>query len=174
MSLGTMEQRTEGMKRQAKELIEQAYQRGYKAGVESCADAIGQISDDAKNDGITEGRDEAWELAYKLVFNQGNIRDVFDSKSLGSIVEEYSVTEAIEKIREWEEKQTQEEDNEIHVGDEVKNQYGFKYFITGINDNLCCGIGGTGYYQNDIRLVKKTGRSIPEIAEVLKKIQEGE
>ena len=32
MSLGTQEQRTKGMKRQAQELIEQAYQRGFKAG----------------------------------------------------------------------------------------------------------------------------------------------
>ena len=37
--LGTKEQRTEGMKRQAQELIEQAYDRGYKAGKEQ-ANAI--------------------------------------------------------------------------------------------------------------------------------------
>lgn len=140
---------TAGMKRQAAELIEQAYQRGYKSGQEN---ALTVDSDKFRE----QGRNEAWELAYRLVFNQGNIRDVFDVEALGRIFETYSATEAIEKIREYEERQ--KEDNKIKVGDEVElNEV--KVIVTKIMDNYFNAIGYAGevFSGRELRLWKKTG-----------------
>ena len=60
MSLGTEKQRTEGIKRQADELIEQAYQRGFKAGKVAWEEKT-------KDFFVEQGRHEAWETAKELV-----------------------------------------------------------------------------------------------------------
>ena len=57
--LGTMEQRTEGMIKQAGELIEQAYRRGYKAGREITEEEKNNWVDAAYRKGFTEGKREA-------------------------------------------------------------------------------------------------------------------
>lgn len=49
--LGTKEQRTEGMKKQAQELIAQAYDRGFKAGQENASLVL-------FDNGVEQGRDE--------------------------------------------------------------------------------------------------------------------
>ena len=178
--LGTMEERTSGMKRQAQELIEQAYQRGYKAGYQFQTDANLVLF----NNGMEQGRKEAWEAAYKLVFNQGNIRDAFDTESLGAIFEKCSAAEAIEKLKKYEEQKKQEE---IHVGDEIilndiipnTDYLSCEPAIVIIADEDSCrypyhvmlGNGKTKWINKDA-INRKTGRHFPEIAEVLKKMQE--
>ena len=169
MSLGTMEQ----IKKQAQELIEQAYQRGYKTGEElieqayQCGYNTGYSkaetdyhakTEDDRQSSYELGLNMAWEAAYKLVFNQGNIRDVFDTESLGSIFEEYSATEAIEKIRAYEEKQ-KKQDDEIRVGDEVGIDDVF-VMVTKVGDLLFSGINKNGdvYCGRDKSKWQKTGR----------------
>lgn len=181
MSEWTHKNGVDGIKKQAQELIEQAYQRGYKAGQEKALVVY-------SNKCIEQGRSEAWEAAGKIIdfwfrvahCDPNKLAQLLDIDAhLGDCVfekffEQFSATEAIEKIREYEERNKQKDAEEIHIGDEVKNKYGFKYFVTGIKDNLCWGIGGTGYYQDDIKFIKKTGHNLPGLAEVLKKMQEGE
>lgn len=190
MSLGTKEQRTEDMKRQAMELIEQAYQRGYKAGVESRAEAVGQACEEAKNDGIMEGRNEAWEAARKIYLpacdgglSGDEVRRIFNIEWFSSVLKTFSASEVIEKLRKHEEKK--QEDTEIRVGDEIT--YRFKdgrtvepFVVMKITSNEC----GEKYYEGlEIPAMKwvgggldytKTGRHFPESVEVLKKLKEGE
>ena len=173
MSLGTMGQRTEGIKKQAQQLIEQAYYRGFKAGREDMQDWEKDQADRL----IEQGRNEAWELAYRLVFNQGNIRDVFDVEALGRIFETYSATEAIEKIREYEERQKQEEDSKIRVGDEVIYHDDKGVVVLVANNGRAISImsaNGGWMIRADNKELVKTGRTFPEIVELLKKMQEGE
>ena len=182
MNSGTMEQCTEGMKKQARELIEQAYQRGYKAGVESCADAIGQVCDDAKNDGITEGRNEAWETARKIVlqsesgWDYDTLQELFGFRYVSDILRDLTATEAIEKIRAYENQKKQEEDERIKVGDEVKKvSNGIKGIVIKVADeetnNHVVFEDGSEWLSDFV--IRKTGRHFPEIEEVLKKMQEG-
>ena len=189
MSLGTMEQRTEGMKKQAQELIEQAYNRGFKAGQEN---ALAVNS----NKFVEQGRNEAWEAARKfyLPIKDGGlfaeeIREIFGVESFATILKEFSASEAVERLRvyENEEQEKQEKDEEIHVGDEVilnaNSSFGantkaiviayykddkamFPYSVM-IKD------GDTDWVDID-EIDHKTGRHFPEIAEVLNKLKEDE
>jgi len=82
----------------------------------------------------------------------------------------YDASEAIEKIRQYE----QEKEQQIQIGDEV-NGKGGRGIITKISDdgnhfNVMWENGSTGYYMRED--FKKTGKHFPEIAEVLRKMQE--
>lgn len=172
MSLGTMEQRTEGMKRQAKELIEQAYNRGYKAGQESDKDIF--IS------GILEqGRNEAWEAAKRiLTMGSKKQNEIFGCFMDLTVMENVSASEAIEKLSAYDEEKKQEEDNVIRVGDEIQTLDGLIIgIVTYISEiegfSILWGDGSVGK-RKILSDYKKTGRHFPEIAEVLKKMQGGE
>lgn len=166
--LETMEQRTEGMKKQAQELIEQAYNRGYKAGYEACKEPKDAL--------IEKGRNEAWEAARKIM--QMNIVEkhaIFGEigRMTYSVILELSASEAIEKIKSYEEQK--KEDSEIRVGDEV-------YFLdpTATRVVTCIykfnevtkavQITSNGkWVLDDICDLHKTGRHFDEIENVLKK-----
>lgn len=185
MGLGSMEQRTEGMKRQAKELIEQAYQRGFKAGQEN---ALVVNSDKF----IEQGRNEAWEAARKLylsVIHEGllarEIKKNFgvEYECFSFILKDFSASKIIEKLRAYEEQEKQEEDEEIHVGDEVilnvtsSFDAGTKAIIIAdektsmFRYNVLTGNGDTDWLDKD-DINRKTSRHFPEIVEVLNKMQE--
>lgn len=86
----------EGMKKQAQELIEQAYKRGFK---------------DGRRNGIEEGRYEAWEALKKISEMEGyKLYDIF---------KEFSASEVVEKLRAYEKRMEQEENKKIKVGDEI-------------------------------------------------------
>jgi len=183
MSLGSMEQRTEGMKRQAQELIEQAYHKGFKAGREDRQDWETSQADRL----IEKGMNMAWEAARKILNACGRnnkfLDDTFGVHAVFDIINTYSAPEAIEKIREWEEKQTQE-DAEIKVGDEVRvgeegrNAFSAVVHLVGDRGDCivyqCISANGLHYTCTSNDAIRKTGRTFPEIAEVLKKMQEGE
>lgn len=203
MSLGTMEQRTEGMKRQAQELIEQAYNRGYNAGYD---EGKGQAwSEEVKKyeiepekamKYIEQGRNEAWEAARKIFINEKNgglkqedFVSLFDGKKPVTVLAYKSATEVVEKLRAYEEKKQKEdeEDKEIHVGDEVilngnssfdENTKAIVIALYNNTDyramfpyNVMIADGDTDWVDRD-DISGKTGRTFPEIVEVLKKMQE--
>lgn len=190
MSLGTQEQRTEGMKKQAQELIDQAYQRGYKAAKEECAEAVEQLRENYLSDGITQGCNEAWEAARKIMsqndasWGMKEMKEIFGSSYSTDIMHDLSASEAIEKLRAYEE-QKQKEVEEIKVGDEVILNANSSYepntkAIVIMNDggnsypyNVIVADGDTEWVDRDT-IDRKTGRCFPEIAEVLKKLQEDE
>jgi len=99
----------EEMQRQAQELIQQAYHRGFKTGYDKAFSTLNENWQLVTSEAEEKGRNESWELAYRLVFNQGNIRDVFDTESLGRIFETYSASEAIERLKAYEEKKQEKE-----------------------------------------------------------------
>lgn len=184
MELGTQEQRTKGMKKRAQELIDQAYQRGFKAGKEERSEWEKEQRDRL----VEEGRNEAWEAVRKIYLNKdcGGLTgdELISIFGMGtpSIINNYSASEAISKIRDYEERKQKEQD-EIKVGDEIRvgkeggNAFNVVVHLVG---ERCDGIkvyqcmGGSGIHftftsEDDVR---KTGRHFPEIAEVLKKMQE--
>lgn len=126
--------------------------------------------------GVKVGMDLAWETARKIACPRTHggfgaeinnvIFGVFDD---AYILAEFSAPEAIEKIRKYEQEQ-----DEIKVGNEV-NGKGGRGIITKISNdddhfNIMWENGSTGYYM--IEDFKKTGKHFPEIAEVLRKMQE--
>lgn len=190
MSLGNMEQRTEGIRKQAGELIEQAYQRGFKAGRESNVEQYDKAWSEQAKDYIEIGRNEAWYAAQKLVsagYKECNeiLGDgVLEIESVDDVFVRCTASEAIEKIKAYEEKKL-EEDDEIQVGDEVTYTFhngrsitpfvvfkiecleeGGKYYSGLETSTMKCVHGGLDYV--------KTGRHFPQIAEVLAKMKEGE
>lgn len=186
MSLGTMEQRTEGMKRQAAELIEQAYNRGFKAGYDKAFATLNENWQLVTSEAEEKGRNEAWEAAGKLVsMEYWKCNEVLDDGVLTIETDEEIFTrctasEAIEKIRAYE-AQKQEEDERIEVGDEVvfhnEDRPDTVMFVMKVaEDGFIDGMDAKGnlYAEKNPKNWTKTGRHLNEIAEVLKKMQEGE
>ena len=191
MNLGGMEERTAGMKKQAQELIEQAYNSGYAVGYAECEEELAKeaITEDEQEKWLEQGRNEAWEVAKKisLLPDDGglsipDIQTIFRVSHDGEVFESFSASEAIEKIREWEKEKKQEE-VEIHVGDEIRvgEEYrnafnavvcmaGKRY--DGIEVYQCISGSGLHVTYTSEDNVRKTGRHFPEIAEVLKKLGE--
>ena len=183
MSLGNMEQRTDEMKKQAQELIKQAYCRGFKAGQE---DAFSVDSNKYRE----QGRNEAWEAVKKLYFpvEDGgllgdDIRKIFgECYSWFNIVTTFSASEVVEKLRAYEEKKKEESEirvgDEVRVGEEGRNAFSAVVHLVGDRGDCmvyqCVSANGLHYTCTSNDAIRKTGRHFPEITEVLKKLQEDE
>lgn len=72
---------------------------------------VNDTFDDGYKDGYGKGLNDAWEVARKLIDNPA-----FDGLTAHEILNQFSPSDAIEKIRQYEEKQKKEE---FKVGDEV-------------------------------------------------------
>ena len=169
--LSTKEQRTEGMKRQAQELIDQAYQRGFKAGQELRE----VITFEKECELIEQGCNEAWECAKKIAQMPTEITEsIFNQFGLHNIMAEYSASEAIEKLKAWEKKQEQQK-NELRVGDEVEfvgtDTKGIVISNKTTHPRILVSDYITTCHVGDLI---PTGRYFPEIARVLAKMKEDE
>jgi len=169
--LGNKEQRTEGIRRQAQELIDQAYERGFKAGKEAFVTDENKVADKAYQKGL----DDAWECADKLNrMTIDEVRRVFNP--FGLTIERESVflcctpNIAIAKIKAYEE-QKKAEDGKVKVGDEV--------IIDEVKVCVLEVCGNDVWFINDLgviakikkdRISGKTGRTFYQIAEVLKQL----
>lgn len=121
---------------------------------------------------------DAWDVARKIVLLEadGGIQwklkeQWFGKFTIYDIFKDVPAMDVIEKIRQY-----GREQEEIKVGNEV-NGKGGRGIITKISDdgdhfNVMWENGSTGYYMRED--FKKTGRHFPEIAEVLRKMQERE
>ena len=190
MNLETIGQLTEGMKKQAQELIYQAYTRGYNVGYEegkgqAWSEEIKkyEIEPDKEREYIEQGRNEAWEAARKLVSaGYKECNEILDDGVLSietddEIFVRCTASEAIEKIREWEKKQ--EKYVKFHIGDEViydgdkwivvREEYAFGMNIPTVSVMVWNGCFIASVKVSDI---KKTGRTFPQISEVLEKLKE--
>lgn len=156
------------------ELEKQAYQRGYEEAYDTAyADAEG-IYESGKRAMYQKGLKDAWEAARKISSTDSATRDeIFGLVITSNIFDENTASEAIEKIRQYE----QEKDEEIQVGDEVRSiHHGWTAVVSAI-DRECMtlmdtnGELGDGY---DVNRFTKTGRHFPEIAEVLAKMKEAD
>jgi hypothetical protein len=140
----------------AKETAEQAYQRGL---------------------------DEAWEAARKIVcrhttwggYTQEELKECFKKNYCQDVMEKYSASEALSKIREYEAKK-KAEDEAIKVGDEMASleEPTVNVVVSSVIDayhfsGFCGSMSGV-FLLKDWR---KTGRHFPQIAEVLGEIANG-
>lgn len=163
-----------GIQQQAADIIRQAYDKGYKAGYVDGKDEAYKNpvpTQDAYNDGLRD----AWECARKIVTMDWSIMDDkcgIDFKYYCFTA--YSASEAIAKIKEYEEQQKQADD-EIKVGDEVIGGRKKKGYVTRIDSDCVYVIyhdGTVGYSTKTF--YTKTGRHFPQLAEVLDQMKGSE
>ena len=190
MAKQTIEQ-TVGLCKEAMTNVRNAYDRGYKQGFKDGEDI------EQKNGAVTKvevakmeyerGLNDAWEAARKImlckskgglgyevvlkIFQQANITGTehFD------ILHEWPASEAVAKIKKYEEKQ-KESEKEFKIGDEVIT-YDRKFVVLGIDSgewyNLWCLDDGLTYDNICSKNLTKTGRSFPQLAELFKQMKEG-
>ena len=139
-----------------------------------------------RKEAYQQGLSDAWEVARKVtqVRKYGGygdcLEEVFGRHRVPWDVFDYSASEAIEKIRQYE----QEKEEHIQVGDEVIRHYKSEFaegddapsiFLSEEDGYFqCLAFNGRSimiaeYPKNQYR---KTGRHFPEIAEVLQKMRE--
>lgn len=169
----------DGLKNQVQECIQYAYDKGVKAGQKEAIEEI-------KQKWIEQGRNEAWEWCGKYIPSKedggevpvADLQEIFDVKHFKEIFDRYTYQEAVEKIRVYEEQKNAEEE-EIKVGDEVYSDTfcdkGIVTHITG-DKTECVAIicSGSSMMKAKRNGLHKTGRTFPQIAEVLEKMKEGE
>lgn len=183
MAKQTIEQ-TVGLCKEAMTNIRNAYDRGYKQGYKDGAVTKVEI---AKME-YERGLNDAWEAARKImlckskgglgyevvlkIFQQANITGTehFD------ILYKCSASEAVAKIKEYEEKQEEQaKEEEFKVGDEVNTNTG-RFIVLGIDAggwyHLWCLNNGLTYDMICSKNLTKTGRSFPQLAELFKQMKE--
>lgn len=169
----------DGIRSQLSELVEYAFREGYDACNEDVVKSMRECGFTSPEEAYQKGLDDAWECADKLNrMTIDEVRRVFDP--FGLTIERESIflcctpNIAIAKIKAYEE-QKKAEKEEVKVGDEVKINNS-KYVVVRILNNRTFEGIGTGGMEEGLYLsaCKKTGRSFPQIAEVLKQLQEGE
>ena len=181
MGLGTMEQRTEGMKKQEQELIEQAYNRGYRAGYSKAENDYHANTEKDRQSSYELGLNMAWEAVCKILrMSEKEYSSLFDTDCTNSYYRigkllSMSVSEAIKLVGEYEQK-NQNEQEEIHVGDEVyAEDKEIKYVVTGISEESAHLVDCKGNFAwTKTYVLHKTGKHFNEIENVLKKMQEDE
>ena len=125
------------------------------------------------NQAFNQGAEAAWELARKIVIQNGysscDLYEIFGSSDLQHVLENYTYTEATAKVAEWEKAK-----EEIKRGDIIrnKNNTSSKFCVTDIDDDgILYGVGrdGATYSYEDPEYWEKTGRHI-DIDSFLKQI----
>ncbi len=138
----------DGLKTQVLTCIEAAYDKGYKAAKQDVV-AVGNKSE------YERGLNDAWECVGKmerLLFSDV-FSNVFGNTDFYTAVTKMSASEAMTKIKEYE---------EIHVGDEVIFE-DKKYIVinkTKYEDSAVI-VNDTNVLVTSIENVKKTGRNYP-------------
>ena len=135
-----------------------------------------EVTADAYQRGYEARLNDAWEAARKIFSMDGEVREtLLHNCFFKDIIENISASEAIERIRQYE----QEKEEQIQVGDEVENtQTGVRFIVTHmwVNNHGEKGVSGfnrdCSAFSTTIELIRKTGRHFPEIAEVFAKMKE--
>ena len=102
--------------KEEQEKLDEAYQRGYDDATKMIASDEQSIADKAYQQGL----EDAWEAAWKIVcdesFDSSTLMHIFNRRSsFDGIFGNFSASEAIAKLKAYEEKQN----DKIEVGDEV-------------------------------------------------------
>lgn len=190
MTKQTIEQ-TVGLCKEAMTNVRNAYDRGYKQGYKDGEDI------EQKNGAVTKaevakmeyerGLNDAWEAARRIVLPSdcyanglySHMKEIFglnDYLARG-VFTDFSASEAIAKIKEYEEKQEEQaKEEEFKVGDEVNTNTG-RFIVLGIDAggwyHLWCLNNGLTYDMICSKNLTKTGRSFPQLAELFKQMKEG-
>ena len=121
------------------------------------------------------GLDDVWECMKKIAFLEKprDMRDFFGCSTLGGVLIDYSASEAIAKLKAYEEKQ--KADDEIKVGDEVEDHTDSlhkKAAVWSIKGDVLCVIavgGGTWMLRKNNAV--RTGRHF-DIDKILEDMKE--
>lgn len=182
----------EGVKAQIRKAYDKGYKNGYVTGYDhgkrdgyedGKADTPFTDTEEAENKAYSRGLDDAWEAARKLCqsVKYGGLEEycseIFEKPLFETFdVFDYTAPEAIAKIKAYEDKQKQ--DDEIKVGDEVMTE----------NAELAVAVRDTYYVGEDrepftliwfgthmsscrVNKLSKTGRTFPQITEVMKELR---
>lgn len=190
MSKETISQ-TEGLCKEVATCIRNAYDRGYKQGFKDGNYDKEFFCNLNFEHGTNKGLDDAWECCRKMeeiLFNATNeeFQKIFDAPDFHSALTHFDAKKCMQKIKEYEEKQKQDED-EIEVGDEIlihniQDAETYKAVVMDIDtdkglwifdENACNTVIEPNRYigeEADIE-VRKTGRTYPQIAEVLEQLK---
>jgi hypothetical protein len=126
----------------------------------------------AQEEAYQRGLSDAWECIDKIFdmpcLKREQIFSKCDSVGVWDILRKYSASEAIEKIRQY------EQEKRFHVGDEIETQNGFKGFVIREDDKYVYFVDEKGEGCVETMMAAKTGRHFPEIAEVMQKMKEEE
>lgn len=173
-------QQTVGLCREAMTNIWNAYNRGYKQGYK-----------DGKTDVVTtsyeKGLNDAWETARKIMLCKSKgglgyeaVLKIFQQPDITGtehfdILYERSASEAVEKIKEYEEKQEEQaKEEEFKVGDEVISDTR-RFVVLGIGAdgwcNLWCLNNGLTCDSIFSKCLTKTGRSFPQLVELFEQMK---
>ena len=159
------------IEKKAYEFAAEIYEQGY-------SDGKGQLKSESEM--YEKGLKDAWECARKIACPVGicegmspiKLNKIFGSAITSVILEKNSVFEAIDKIKEYEEEQT---DDEIKVGDEVTDGDDTGVCTKISYENNCLYVmwhdGSIGDWYRNIDKFKKTGRHFPQIVEVLEQVR---
>lgn len=133
--------------------------------------------------GYENGLNDAWEAARKIVLSRddGGIeyeakKEIFGHTNY-NIIREFTVSEAIEKIRRYEQKQ------EIQVGNEIKcdneRYVVLQKYLNNIDEPMAVlfnrrdgKISVFHLYNGNGAIFEKTGKHFPELVELLRKMKE--
>ena len=135
----------------------------------------GDQHEEEYNQAFNQGAEAAWELARKIVIQDGyssyDLYEIFGCSDLQHVLENYTYPEAAAKVAEWE-----KEKDEIKVGDVYEGNIGSRCFVIRNIDEetndveilwLDLAPGNRGI--EEIKHYKKTGRHI-DIDNFLKQI----
>lgn len=189
MSKETISQ-TEGLCKEVATCVRNAYDRGYKQGEKDGyeygyrdgqnieqSNAVTTKEEVAKME-YERGLNDAWKCARKFILSDScgglkfyEIEKIFGTGNFPLIIKDFSASECMAKIKEYEENKKADE---IRVGDEVDHD-GLKSVVVIVWQNCICTISqvGTTPSYTDKSMLKKTGRHFDAIEELLKQLQEG-
>lgn len=143
----------------------EGYEKGFEDGKELCP-----VPEVCHNNAYQKGLFDAWEAARKIQDTGGNLK---------WWIHNTSASEAIEKIRAYEQKKKEE----IQVGNEIKGgdekYIVLQTYLNNIGEPMAIlfnrrdgDISVFHLYNGNGAIFEKTGRHFPEIVEVLRKMKE--
>ena len=168
------------------ELEKQAYEKGYETAKHECNIQAEKALREVGNRHYQKGLNDAWECARTIFCtSRGELERIFDleedDNGLLWVYHEYTASEAIEKIRQYE----QEKEEQITKGDvvlikstpevEILVTYADEEYVSGIALTEVDGNCEIGDQYTNIRIsnVEKTGKHY-DIVSVLQKIKESD
>ena len=167
-------QQTEGLCKEVANCIRDAYERGYKQGFKDGNYNKEFFCNLNFEHGTNKGLDDAWECVKRIYDLQcDTVKEIFGSIYFKDVLENYSASEAIAKIKEYEEKQ--KADSEVKVGDEVIDGKVFnsgKGIVTFVSPTVVYVLwydGSTG--RRKLEDIKKTGIHFDQMVEILKQLK---
>ena len=168
---------------------DEAYNRGKKDAIDEIGCNEKEIATKACQSGLDEGKkmgmELMWEVIRKIIlpskrggFTIDEFAECFGSDvSKYDVVEHFSASEAIEKIRQYEQEQG------IQVGNEIKcdneRYVVLQKYLNNIDELMAVlfnrrdgEISVFHLYNGDGAIFEKTGKHFPEIVEVMRKMRE--